>query len=374
MKKKEIIVQFISENKGLSAKECFIKYITKNPGAVSQIYFTNVFNFNAVSSILSNKVKEEVIENSKNEGSKNLLTNINDINTQFNDSILIPIKGDIILDNVISLKGGIMPATVTVVPGESGVGKTTLLLAYFEKIAKTNPDIRLLYVSSEMNAIHVYKYSKRIDMSKVNIMLLSESESPKEDFEEILKVGWDVVILDSLADTISKVRLASDWTEKATESWVLKYMDSIRRGNNDLKKYTAFFCTQHMTKGKEYAGSTNLKHMTDAMMNLLTDEKSPTETYIEYTKNRDGKKNVRLYFYIDDKGLQFNEERFKRDNEIRIKIDNTREIMNTNSNKFEEFFLSNESLENANTASEENNETMQIISPIESFEAVEVIA
>jgi predicted ATP-dependent serine protease len=222
-----------------------------------------------------------------------------------------------------------------------------------------------------MNAIHVFKYSKRIDMSNVNIMLLSESNSPKEDFENVLKQGWDIIILDSLADTINKIRIATDWTEKATETWVLKYMDEIRRGKNDLKKFTAFFCTQHMTKGKEYSGSTNLKHMTDAMMNLLVDEKSQTETYIEYVKNRDGKKNIRLYFTIDNNGVTFNEARFEKDNQIRAKISATRDALNKNESEFETFFLtqtSNETLDNPNP--EEVVENQEIPVPVNNVQAL----
>ena len=94
-----------------------------------------------------------------------------------------------------------------------------------------------------------------------------------------------------------------------------------------------------MTKGKEYSGSTNLKHMTDAMMNLLVDEKSMTETYVEYAKNRDGKKNIRLYFTINEKGVEFNEARFKKDNEIREKQNLSREALAKNGAEFEDFFL-----------------------------------
>ncbi len=260
----------------------------------------------------------------------------------FDDSILEPIKTGTIIDDVISISGGVMPATVTLVPGESGCGKTTLILYICSLIKKLNPSKRILFVSSEMNSIHIFKYAKRIDMTGMEIFVMSESNAPKEDFTAILKLGWDIVILDSLADTINKIRLQTQVTANAVENGTLKYLDHIRRGHNDRKLYTAFFCTHHMTKGGTYTGSTNLKHMTDAMMELRVDPKLPDFPFLEYSKNRDGKKDQRLYFKILQNGIEFNEKRFETDLRVKDKVEAHKSYLDEKGNNFDTIFLNNE--------------------------------
>jgi predicted ATP-dependent serine protease len=314
MSKKDVLINFVKSNPIANKKQAFETAIANNIEC-SYAYFNHIWNAQSLENEVAVQTHNEVVTNQPHEVK---LTNIGEI--VFGDEILIPIKSNTILDELISNDKGIMPATVTVVPGESGVGKTTVLLHHFSQIKKTSPEKTLLYVSSEMNSIHIFKYSKRIDLNGVNLLMLSESVSPQKDFEAILSEGWDVVLLDSLADTINKIRLETGMTEKAAESYVLGTMDSVRRGNNKKNKYTAFLCTHHMTKGKEYTGSTNLKHMTDAMMELRTDAVSMEDFYISYSKNRDGKKNVKLYFTIGDSGVEYNENRYRKDSEVRERL------------------------------------------------------
>ena len=47
---------------------------------------------------------------------------------KFNDNLFIPIKTKTIVDTILSTEGGIFPGTNTVVIGDPGVGKSTVLL------------------------------------------------------------------------------------------------------------------------------------------------------------------------------------------------------------------------------------------------------
>ena len=49
---------------------------------------------------------------------------------KFNDDLFIPIKTKTIVDSVLSTEGGLFPGTNTVVIGDPGVGKSTVLLVY----------------------------------------------------------------------------------------------------------------------------------------------------------------------------------------------------------------------------------------------------
>ena len=46
---------------------------------------------------------------------------------KFNEDLFIPIKTKTIVDSILSTEGGIFPGTNTVVIGDKGVGKSTVL-------------------------------------------------------------------------------------------------------------------------------------------------------------------------------------------------------------------------------------------------------
>jgi len=249
-----------------------------------------------------------------------------DIN--FDKSILSPVKTGKIIDELFSYSIGIMPATVIMIPGGSGVGKTTLMLQLLGMIKEEDKNKDVLFISSEMNSIHIFKYKKRINFENLDVCLLSESEYPYEELIYQLNEGWDIVLVDSLADTINKLKAQKGYSENEAETEMLKVMDYVRRGNNKKGKFTTFLCTHHMTKGQSYTGTTNLKHMTDAMMELHKiegktkedeDEKEIDERFIVFSKNRDGKTGKKLYYTIGNNGITFDEERYNKKKDVVVK-------------------------------------------------------
>ena len=69
--------------------------------------------------------------------------------TDFNfpPEVFIPLKSGKFIDTVISKKGGTMPATISIVVGEPGSGKTTMLVDKMTGIESHNPDKKCLYIS-----------------------------------------------------------------------------------------------------------------------------------------------------------------------------------------------------------------------------------
>ena len=47
---------------------------------------------------------------------------------KFNDDLFIPIKTKTIVDSVLSTEGGLFPGTNTIIIGDPGVGKSTVML------------------------------------------------------------------------------------------------------------------------------------------------------------------------------------------------------------------------------------------------------
>ena len=221
----------------------------------------------------------------------------------FDDSLFIPIKTKTLIDSVLSTEGVIFPGTNTIVIGDPGVGKSTVLLDWIADFQKQGK--KVLFVSGEMNEIDLYGYVKRFPkFAKLPIMFMGDYNTcPKQAIEEVFNQGWDVVLVDSWAEVTSMVQDQMGWARKKVESWLLDLLDKNNKGENEENKNTAFICIQQMTKAGEFAGSNRIKHMTTAMAQLRYDGRGfDAERYIEFSKNRRGGIGEKIYFSLSRGG------------------------------------------------------------------------
>ena len=80
-------------------------------------------------------------------------------NIKFNDDLFIPMKTKTIVDSILSTEGGVFPGTNTVVIGDPGVGKSTVLLDWLADLSASGK--KVLFISGEMNEIDMYGYVDR---------------------------------------------------------------------------------------------------------------------------------------------------------------------------------------------------------------------
>ena len=127
-------------------------------------------------------------------------------NIQFNDDLFIPMKTKTIVDSILSTEGGIFPGTNTVVIGDPGVGKSTVLLDWLANLGASGK--KVLFISGEMNEIDMYGYVNRYPkFGKLPIMFMSDyTDCPKEAVEQVIDQGYDVVLMDSWAEVTSMVQ------------------------------------------------------------------------------------------------------------------------------------------------------------------------
>ena len=159
----------------------------------------------------------------------------------------------------------------------------------------------MLFISGEMNEIDMYGYTKRFpSFGDIPIMFLADySKRPKEAVEQVIKDGYDVVLIDSWAEVVSMVQDQTGMQRKSCDSWLLDLMDKANKGQNTNKCYTAFVCIQQMTKAGEFAGSNRIKHMTTAMAFLKFDSRDrDAERYLVFEKNRRGNVGDKIYFSL----------------------------------------------------------------------------
>ena len=218
---------------------------------------------------------------------------------QFNDDLFVPMKTKTIVDSILSTEGGIFPGTNTVIIGDPGVGKSTVLLDWVANMQ--NQGKKVLFISGEMNEIDLYGYVKRFPkFGKLPIMFMGDySNCPKQAVEQVLDTGYDVVLIDSWAEVTAMVKDQMGWARNKVESWMLDLLEKNNKAENQASKNTAFICIQQMTKQGEFAGSNRIKHMTTAMAALRFDGRGrDAERYIEFSKNRRGGVGDKIYFSL----------------------------------------------------------------------------
>ena len=235
--------------------------------------------------------------------------------------------------------GGIYGGTVNIVIGESGVGKSTILLDFLSSIQDQNPEAKILYISSEMTRNDIlFYYKKTPAIGKVPTLLLMDYMANGQ-LSSVLETTFngqhDIIVLDSYQDVLVKLKEAQGWKSTQAESWLTNTMIDAAEKNG-----CAVLAIQHMTKGGTYVGSTYLKHATTAMLEIRFDISG--QRYLEFSKNRRGGSGVgkRLYYTLDDTGaVVYDADRFKETEDIR-KIESAENIRQHDlTKKFEELFL-----------------------------------
>jgi len=202
--------------------------------------------------------------------------------------------------------GGLYSGTANIVVGESGVGKSTVILQLLAKIKQENPDAKILYISSEMTRNDLFFFfSKMPIIGNIPTLLLMDYIMGR--FDLILKNtiesdDYDIILLDSYQDTIVKMADVLGWKTNRAATWLTNAI--IEAAD---KKNKAIFAIQHLTKGGQYVGSTYLKHATTAMMEMRFDDAG--RRYVEFSKNRRGGSNIykRLYYSLVNGELVWDE-------------------------------------------------------------------
>ena len=219
-----------------------------------------------------------------------------------NPLFLKPFKTKTNVDKLISKDGGFLPSTKTMVLGDPGVGKTTLLL-YLLSLLK---DRKTLFVSAEMGKIGISKYCKTFPQFYDIDMVFTEDypNSVTGMFDGVLKNGYDLVIIDSWFDLIRDAANAGELYSE-TELRLHNILDNnCRTASNNAGKYTSFLIIQQVTKKGQFVGKNTLKHLVDATLHI---EFVKNERVMYYSKNRDGDTNRKMSITLDANSFKFEE-------------------------------------------------------------------
>ncbi len=157
------------------------------------------------------------------------------------------------------LGGGLVPGSLTLLGGEPGIGKSTLLL----QIALKLP-YKILYVSGEESQRQIKMRADRIQPNSENCYILTETKT-QNIFQQISTIEPDLVIIDSIQT------LHTDYIESAAGS-----ISQIRESTAELIKFakeshTPVILVGHITKDGTIAGPKILEHMVDTVLQFEGD-------------------------------------------------------------------------------------------------------
>lgn len=190
------------------------------------------------------------------------------------------------------LGGGIVPASVTLIAGQPGIGKSTLLMQLAAAIAK---QASVLYVSGEESAGQVKVRATRLGAGHENLFLVSSTSA--DDIAQTIKKGeYSLVIVDSIQTLVmEELSSAPGSVGQITNSSNLLTQAAKSSG-------TSLLVVGHVTKEGSIAGPKILEHMVDVVLNLEGDRYGGFKV-LRAVKNRYGSTNEAAIFEMQDQGL-----------------------------------------------------------------------
>ena len=210
-----------------------------------------------------NTLVEEVIEkpaakgwtaSDKAKASTSQPISISDISTNEEARLHCP---DLELNRV--LGGGLVPGSVTLLGGEPGIGKSTLLL----QISLQMP-FKILYVSGEESQRQIKLRAGRINAKNDHCYVLSETQTQKI-FQQINELVPDIVIIDSIQTLQTQYIDSSPGSVSQIKECTAELIQFAK------KTHTPVILVGHITKDGNIAGPKVMEHMVDTVLHFEGD-------------------------------------------------------------------------------------------------------
>ena len=181
---------------------------------------------------------------------------INEIESVAEDRML---TGDAELDRV--LGGGLVHGSVTLIGGEPGIGKSTLML----QLALRMKAKRVLYVSGEESEQQIKMRAERITkLPQAECFILTET-STQNIFKQLEELSPEVLVIDSI-QTLQSAHIDST---PGSVSQVRECTAELLRFAKETS--TPVFLIGHITKDGAIAGPKILEHMVDTVLQFEGD-------------------------------------------------------------------------------------------------------
>lgn len=191
------------------------------------------------------------------------------------------------------LGGGLIKGSLTLISGDPGIGKSTLLLQCAGAIAKEYG--RVLYVSGEESEEQIKMRADRLNITTDQLYVVSETQVSMVE-EHILSINPVFCIIDSIQT------MFSDQISSAPGS-----VSQVRECASELMrlgktKQLPLFIVAHVTKSGALAGPRVLEHMVDTVLSF-EGERTEDLRILRTVKNRFGTTAEIGVFEMREEGL-----------------------------------------------------------------------
>ncbi len=195
------------------------------------------------------------------------------------------------LDGV--LGGGLIPGSVTLLGGEPGIGKSTLLLQLANHVANLTPT---LYLSAEESAAQIGVRARRLGVGASNLRVVADP-----DLDAALARARAERIRLLIVDSIQAVQLAAVGTAAGA-------VTQLRECTAQLVRFAkaeevSVVIVGHVTKDGAIAGPRVLEHLVDTVLYFESDASSRFRN-VRATKNRFGSVGELAFFHMSEQGLR----------------------------------------------------------------------
>ncbi len=197
------------------------------------------------------------------------------------------------LDRV--LGGGVVPGAVVLLGGDPGIGKSTLLLAMLERLARAMPERPILYVTGEESARQVKLRADRLGVSAANLHIFPETDAAKV-LHAAGELGPAVLAVDSIQTQYLPELSSAPGTVTQIREVTARLMGWAKTTE------TPTFLVGHVTKDGSIAGPRVLEHMVDTVLYFEGGGAHPYRV-LRAHKNRFGSASEIGVFEMKAKGL-----------------------------------------------------------------------
>ncbi|MBC6408275.1 MAG: DNA repair protein RadA [Rhodobacteraceae bacterium] len=192
-----------------------------------------------------------------------------------------------------ALGGGLVPASATLIGGDPGIGKSTLLLQAAAHFAQSELDV--FYISGEEACAQIQMRAQRLGLAAAPVQLIS-STSMRDILTTLAQKKPHLVIVDSIQTM---------WSD--TISGAPGSINQVRATTQELTSFakhhgTAVVLVGHVAKDGQIAGPRMIEHMVDTVL-YFVGESNHQFRILRAVKNRYGPVHELGIFEMTGRGL-----------------------------------------------------------------------
>jgi len=190
--------------------------------------------------------------------------------------------------------GGLVPGSATLIGGDPGIGKSTLLLQLVCKLAKNG--LNAAYISGEESADQVRMRARRLGLSDTNVKLATATNA--SDIAASLggADAPDVIVIDSIQTMYLPTLDSAPGTVSQVRATAQELIRSAKQQG------AALLIVGHVTKDGAIAGPRVLEHMVDSVL-YFEGDRSHHFRILRSVKNRFGATDEIGVFEMVETGL-----------------------------------------------------------------------